>query len=137
MKISLWSALATSLFMACSPTSPSARNVLPADPIDRLVAGLSQSSTNFPGFPNGSWHFTGLSETAAPTEIAARALRHISTNLTLVQVREVAIPIHGESTGRVYTALLANTERGQKVVLLPGSLHTPDTNLVAQVYNVP
>jgi hypothetical protein len=137
MKVSFCGALATSLFMACSPSSPAVRKVLPADPIERLVAVLSQTSTNVLGFPNGSWHDTGLPTAAAPSDIATRALRHVSTNLTLVQVREVEIPIYGESTGHVYTALLANTESGQKVVLLRGSLHTPGSNLLTRVYNVP
>ena len=137
MKISSFSALVTSLFMGCSPSGPSARNALPVDPIDRLVIKLTRSSTNLLGFPNGPWHSTGLPETAAPPEIAARALRDVSTNLSVVQVREIAISVAGESPGREYTTLLANTDRGQKVVLLPGSLHTPRSNLVARVYNVP
>lgn len=131
------SALFGGLLVACSPAGSPVRNALPVDPIERLVAKLSQTSTNVLGFPNGSWHFTGLPSDAAPTDIAARALPHVSTNINLAQVRQVNIPIWGESQGRLYTALLANTEHGQKVVLLPGSLHTSDTNVTVRIYDVP
>jgi hypothetical protein len=137
MRVLLSSALFGGLFVACSPSDSTVRNALPVDPIELLVAKLSQTSTNDLGFPNGSWHFTGLPSDAAPSDIAARALRHVSTNLTLAQVREVTIPIWSESPGRLYTALLANTEHGQKVVLLPGSLHKPDTNVTVRIYDVP
>jgi len=142
MKASSCSALIAILLVGCSPAGPSPSNTLPVGPIERLTVKLSQSSTNLMGFPNGPWHPVGLPGTAVPADIASRALQHeqsrhgSATNLSIVEVREVSITLN-EREPRLYTAVLVNTEGGQKVVLLRGSLSAAGTNLLARVYDAP
>jgi hypothetical protein len=83
-----------------------------SDPIDRLSAKLSRQKD----FELGVSVSCDLPASSTPTQVASNALRWtfinpVVTNFTIVEIRQVRI------SDSKYTALLADSNLGQKIVL--------------------
>jgi len=91
------------------------------DPIDQVVK--KESANDF--FGNGMYMLIPLPASASVTEVTSRALSLPDTNITVLETRQVRI--HG-SLLPPFTAVLADTGSGQKVILLqfrPDKQHPP------------
>ena len=86
------------------------------DPITRIVK--TESANEY--FPNGAYLPIQLPATASVGEVASRALRVSSTNITVLETRQVQIPTGSRLPPEVvgYTAALVDTGSSRKVVLL-------------------
>jgi hypothetical protein len=90
------------------------------DSFDRLAADLSATSGLYlNGFPDGS----NLPQSASPEELVSEAFRQTDfdpgrvTSYQILKIRQVLIS-EGSAYQRTYTAVLADTNLGRKIVLM-------------------
>jgi hypothetical protein len=94
--------------------------VTKSDSIDRLVADLSATSGFYlNGFPDGS----NLPQSASPKELVSEAFRQADfdpgrvTSYRILKIRQVQVN-EGNIIYHHYTAVLADTNLGKKIVLM-------------------
>ena len=111
------------------------------DPIGRIVAEESRN----PYFGNGLVNRIRLPASATSTQVVSEVFRSMQVpagpNFTILQVRQVRIPCGDkspDSSDSDYTAVLADTISGRKVVLLQFQRYGKDhTNWWSRVYDAP
>jgi len=117
MRLSLFSFFTGFLLIGCDSTP---------DQIDRLVADLSSSNGMW---LNGYQSIIHLPDSASPKQVVAQIFKEAEfdagqrtsttervTSYKILKIRQVHIPSHGESD--LYTAVLVQTDRGEKIILL-------------------
>jgi len=94
------------------------------DPIDRIVKEESRN----PYFHNGMFTAIRLPPTASAIEVALKALGQSDTNIAVLESRQVQIHADKELPPELmsYTAVLIDTGKGRKVVLLQFQKYSKD-----------